>query len=358
MEDSIWASLAVPSPLQDRGIDQIYVFRTPMRIRFRDIDFREGLLLHGPHGWGECSPFWNYDPRVSARWLRAGLEVATQPLPTPLRHSVAINATIPITTPQDAYDRVLASGCHTVKVKVAGANTSLAQDCDRIAAVHSALSELHSNGTITQAGRIRVDANAAWDVEQACEAIKRYDRAAGMNGLDYVEQPCRNVSDLAAVRRRVQPRIAADEAIRLSDDPLAVKRAEAADIAIVKLQPLGGPSAVLELVERLDLPVVVSSALDTAVGIHAAATLAASLPELGDACGLGTVTLLSADVVEPRYEPQGGVIKVQGNADRPQVSFPHWHSLEGMNQADGTDIAAISLTQRWQERLTAMVSYV
>ncbi len=160
-----------------------------------------------------------------------------------------------------------------------------------------------------RAGRIRVDANGAWDIDQAVGAIGTLDRAAG--GLEYVEQPCASVEDLAAVRRRVDVPIAADESIRRAEDPYRVRDLEAADIAVLKVQPLGGVRACLRIAEDIGLPVVVSSALESSVGIAAGVALAAALPELPYACGLATVQMFADDVVTDRMLPVDGMLRVR-----------------------------------------------
>ena len=181
---------------------------------------------------------------------------------------------------------VVRSGCRTAKVKVADHPASLADDVARVEAVRDALGP---------GGAVRVDANGAWDVDTAVAAVRALDRAAG--GLEYVEQPCRTIDELAAVRRRVDVRIAADESIRRADDPLRVAVAGAADVAVLKCTPLGGVRRALRVAEAAGLPCVVSSALETSVGLAAELALAGALPELDFACGLGTLALLDGDLV-------------------------------------------------------------
>ncbi|MBM9466265.1 o-succinylbenzoate synthase [Nakamurella sp. YIM 132084] len=273
-----------------------------MRARFRGITVREGVLLRGPVGWGEFAPFWDYDDAACVPWLRSAVETATRPWPAPVRTTVPVNVTVPVVGPERAAALVRASGCRTAKVKVADPGTDLAADADRLAAVREA---------IGADGAIRIDANAAWDQDEAVDAIRRLDRAAG--GLEYVEQPCRSVAELAAVRRRVAVPIAADESIRRAEDPLAVARAGAADLAVVKVAPLGGVWAALRIAEQVaehGLPIVVSSAVDTAVGLAAGLALAAALPELPYACGLATAALLVADVSDALPAPVDGALPV------------------------------------------------
>lgn len=306
-------------------------YATPLRARFRGLTTRDGLLLKGDAGWGEFSPFWDYGPGESAAWLAAALEAATTPWPAPRRASIPVNVTIPAVPPDRAHALVLASGgCTTAKVKVAepGADpaATLAQDQARLEAVRDALGPQ---------GRIRIDPNAAWDLDDALARLPILDRAAG--GLEYAEQPCARVEDLAALRRRQHVPIAADESIRRAEDPFAVVRAMAADVAVLKVQPLGGVRSALFLAERLGLPVVVSSALETSVGIAAGLALAAALPELRYACGLATVHLLERDAVDEPLLPVDGAIAVR----RPE---PSPESL-GAVRADA------ATSRRWFARL-------
>lgn len=304
------------------------MFSIAMRTRFRGLRRREGMLLRGPAGWAEFSPFDEYDAPTGRPWLAAALDAAERPFPDPVRAEIPVNATVPAVDPQTAARIVRDAACSTAKVKVAEPGQSLADDLDRVAAVRDALGPR---------GRIRVDANGAWTVEEAVEAIVRLHRTAG---LEYVEQPCATVEELAVVRRRVAPPIAADESIRRAEDPYRVAALDAADIAVLKVQPLGGVRACLEIAERIGLPVVVSSAVETSVGLTAGVALAAALPQLPYACGLATASLLSADVVAEPLCPRDGNLPVV----RPEV--------------DETALAAVAAdaitTRAWQERLAAV----
>ncbi|GEL20380.1 o-succinylbenzoate synthase [Pseudonocardia asaccharolytica] len=262
------------------------LYAIPLRTRFRGITVREGMLIEGPAGWGEFCPFADYDDHVSASWLAAAIEQCTVGWPEPVRDRIPINCTVPAVDPQRAHGITARSGCRTAKVKVADHPESLAEDLARVEAVRDALGP---------DGAIRVDANGRWDVAGAVTAIRALDRAA--RGLEYVEQPCRTIEELAAVRRRVEVRIAADESIRHAEDPLRVAVAGAADVAVIKCTPLGGVRRSLRVAEAAGLPCVVSSALETSVGLAAQLALAGALPELDFACGLGTLTLLDGDVV-------------------------------------------------------------
>jgi O-succinylbenzoate synthase len=282
-------------------LNGLHVYATPLRTPFRDIAVREGVLILGPAGWGEFSPFREYDDAEAASWWRAAREAADDGWPPSVRTQVPVNATVPAVSPVDVAG-VLARfpGCTTAKVKVAAAGQSPAQDEDRLRAVRDALGP---------GGRIRVDANGAWDVDRAISLLPRYDRAAG--GLEYAEQPCKTTEELAAARRKLDIPIAADESIRRTGDPLRVASREAADVAVLKVQPLGGVRACLRIAEQIGLPVVVSSALETSVGIAAGVALAAALPELPYACGLATVGLLAQDVVDDPLVAVDGALPVR-----------------------------------------------
>lgn len=287
---------------------ETHVFSIPLRTRFRGITVREGVLLHDSDsgGWGEWSPFLEYDDEVARPWLRCALEAVAGDWPAPVRQAVPVNVTVPAVDPARAHAIVAAGGCRTAKVKVAEPGQTLADDEARLEAVRDALGP---------DGLIRIDANGAWDVDTAAHALAVLDRAAG--GLEYAEQPCATVEELAAVRRRASVLVAADESIRRAADPYRVRDLEAADIAVLKVQPLGGVNACLRIAEEIGLPVVVSSALETSFGIAAGVALAAALPELPHACGLATVQLLTDDVGAEPMLPVDGALPVRPvDADR------------------------------------------
>jgi O-succinylbenzoate synthase len=266
-----------------------------MRVRFRGITFREVALIDGPVGWGEFGAFLEYEPPEAAHWLAAGVEAAYSEPPSPLRDRIAINATVPAVGAGEVPD-VLARfpGARTAKVKVAEPGQSLADDVLRVNAVRALMPT------------VRVDANGGWTVDEAVSAAK----ALTADGpLEYMEQPCATVPELAEVRRRVDVPVAADESIRKADDPLRVVREGAADIAVLKVAPLGGVSELLNIAGQIEIPIVVSSALDSAVGIGQGLLAAAALPELEYACGLGTGGLFVEDIVEP-VAPVDGYLEV------------------------------------------------
>jgi O-succinylbenzoate synthase len=277
------------------------VFSIPLTTHFRGIDVREGVLLRGDAGWGEFSPFLEYDAATAAPWLAAAREAADEGWPEPLRTHIPVNVTVPACDPERAREIVLASqGCRTAKVKVAERGQAVSDDQARLEAVRDALGP---------DGLVRIDANGGWSVDEAVANIPVLDRASG--GLEYVEQPVATVEDLALVRRRVDVPIAADESIRRAEDPYRVRDLDAADIAVLKVQPLGGVRACLRIAEDIGLPVVVSSALETSIGIAAGVALAAALPELSHACGLATVQLLAGDVTDESLLPVDGMLPVR-----------------------------------------------
>jgi o-succinylbenzoate synthase len=291
-----------------------HVFTIPLRARFRRVDQRTGVLLQGPEGWGEFSPFPEYGPDIAVHWLRCAIEAATKNWPQPLRDSVPVNVTIPAVDPNRAHDIVAKSSCSTAKVKVAEPGQSLADDEARVEAVRDALGPN---------GRIRVDANGAWTVDEAHRAIKALDRYE----LEYVEQPVATLEDMATLRRSVDVPLAADESVRTAEDPLRVAGLGAADIVVLKVQPLGGVRRALDVAEAAGLPCVVSSALETSVGIAAGLALAASLPALPYACGLATVALLEGDVTTDSLRAVDGAIPVRRAGVNPDL-LERWRADE------------------------------
>jgi len=286
--------------------DQLFCYALRLRTRFRGISERQGMVWRGVAGWAEWSPFLDYEGAELVPWLRAAQEAAECEWPAPLRTEIPVNSTIPAVGPERAYEFAQAAGCRTAKVKVAERGQTLAEDVARLEAVRDALDS---------DGKIRIDANGGWTVEEALHAVRELDRF----DLEYVEQPCASIDELADLRRRLvraglQVPIAADESIRRAADPYQVAEREAADIAVLKVQPLGGVRACLQIAERIGLPVVVSSALETSVGIRAGLALAAALPHLPYACGLNTVALLNDDLVTGPLIAVDGVITMRDPA--------------------------------------------
>ena len=324
-------------------LSQTAVVSIPLQVPFRGIVHREALLLEGPCGWGEFAPFLEYDDPESARWLAAALEAAHTGWPAAVRDRVPVNATVPAVAATEV-EAVLRRfpGCTTAKVKVAQAGQSLAEDLDRVAAVRAVLGA---------SGRVRVDANGGWslpDATRALASLSSYD-------LEYAEQPCASVEDLAALRLSlaragVDVLIAADESVRKAEDPLRVARLGAADIVVLKVAPLGGVAAALDIALECGLPVVVSSALDTSVGIAAGVALAAALPDLPFACGLATASLLAGDVAAPSLDGHGGWVPVGAAEVSPSLleRFAAPAERRAWWQARATRCAAL-LEQRRQD---------
>lgn len=302
------------------------VYSIPMRTRFRGIARREGVLINGPVGWGEFSPFGEYGSRECARWLAAAREAAHQGWPAPVRDRVPVNVTVPAVGPDEAHEITRVSGCRTAKVKVAEPGETDADDIARVEAVRDA---------VGPGGRVRVDANGAWDVDHAARMIRTLDRFE----LEFVEQPCATLEELAALRRRVDVPVAADESIRRADDPLRVRAHGAADIVVLKAQPLGGVRAALRIAAECGLPVVVSSAIETSVGLAAGVALAAALPQLPYACGLATLSLLEGDVAVDPLVPENGEVLVR----RPRLD----ERALGGYEVDGADVGG----RNWRRRV-------
>ena len=280
-------------------VTDAHVVALPLVTRFRGVDVREALLLRGPEGWTEFSPFTEYDDAEAATWLAAAIDFGWHRQPGPVRTRIPVNATVPAVAAADVPG-VLArfDGCRTAKVKVAEAGQSLDDDVARVRAVRE---------TMGPEGRVRIDANGAWNLDEAERALHRLAEF----DLEYAEQPCATVDELAELRRRVKYMgipIAADESVRKASDPVAVARAGAADLLVIKAQPLGGVRRALAIVAAAGLPAVVSSALDTSVGLSMGVALAASLPRLDYDCGLGTAALLAADVAPEPLRPHAGAL--------------------------------------------------
>jgi O-succinylbenzoate synthase len=262
------------------------------------VDHREAVLIRGPAGWGEFSPFPDYPPEVTTRWLACALEAACSSLPEPGRLEIPVNVTVPALPPAESVALVLESGATTAKVKVAEPGQSLSEAVERIAAVRQALGPT---------GKIRIDVNAAWSVDDAVAATE----AMAVYGLEYVEQPVATVDEMIELKKRIPVPVAADELVRLNAEPLEVVERGAADILVVKVQPMGGVNRTLDLAGRAGVPVVISSALETSVGIYSGLLAASRLETLDYACGLGTVALIEGDVTMEPLIPKDGFLEVR-----------------------------------------------
>ena len=286
------------------------VFVLPLRNRFRNTDIRFGALFEGPSGWAEFAPFPEYSDDVAGRWLAGALEQAFGEWPTQIRSQVPVNAIVPIAdlgTTRKLVDEAIRHGMTTIKVKVGGNESSATNDAGRIAVIREVL---NANGI---AGAIRIDANAAWTPAQAVERLQMLNEVA--HGLDYVEQPCETFDDLRALKQAMssweQPvRIAVDEGVRQATSVDVAAIQEVADIVIIKSLPLGGVHRSLQIIDQIGLPVIVSGSLDTSVGLTSGIQLAASVPDLAGACGLGTGSLFAQDVVARPLVPTDGSLPV------------------------------------------------
>ena len=317
------------------------VVALPLRTRFRGITVREAVLFEGPLGWTEFSPFLEYEDAEAASWLHAAIDFGWRAAPAPLRDSIPVNATVPA-VPAAEIRSVLARypGARTAKVKVAEPGQTLADDIARVRAVREFLGP---------EGRIRVDANARWNVDEAEHAI----HALAPFDLEYVEQPCATIEELVEIRRRTKYMdvpIAADESVRKAEDPLAVAKAGAADLLVIKAQPLGGIHSALRIVAAAGLPVVVSSAIDTSVGIAMGAHLASAVPDLQFDCGLGTAAMFVDDVCDEPLLPRDGSIPVR----RPDVSRSKLDALAAPRERTAWWLERIRRCYALVERSTAL----
>jgi len=260
-------------------LDSLRVIALPMKTNFRGISVREVALIKGSHGWGEFSPFIEYDDAESAPWLASAIEAATTPQPKLYRTSVAVNGTIPALNDPDELARIVDSfpGVNTFKVKV---GNNLVEDLARIKVIRQL--RPHAN--------IRIDVNGLWNVGQAEEFL------ASVGQIEYVEQPCATIKELRELKSRTPVKIVGDEILRKAANPFDIDLTGAIDCLMLKVQPLGGIKRAHAIAEHHKLPIVVSSALESAVGIKHGLTLAASFEEMNFDCGLGTGSLLAADV--------------------------------------------------------------
>lgn len=283
-------------------INQVSVVRLPLNTKFRGLDHREVMIFKGSERFSEFSPFLEYGDQESATWLKAALEYANEPLPDQHRTKIAVNATLPAVRP-DLISSVLApfGTFGTVKIKVGGAGSDLEQDLARV---------LETNRLFPEA-KIRLDANGCFSVAEAVAFSQKITALP----IEYFEQPVATIEELVQLRHQLQTagielKIAADESIRKAVDPLEVSRLGAADIAVLKVQPLGGIRSALEIARASSLAPVVSSALESSIGIAHGLQLAASLTDLDYACGLATASLLAADVVTEPLIPTNGFLEV------------------------------------------------
>ena len=283
------------------------ILSIPLRNKFRGITIREVALFRGEHGWSEFGPFLEYDDAEAATWMQAALEAAHQPWPTLYRNQIPINATLPIVeVPQVAEILQRFPGSTTVKIKV--------DDFENGAKIVEEVLRINENY------RIRLDVNGGWSSEQAISNLLEYHLRFG-NVFEYVEQPCADLQDLALVKSEIPIKIAADESIRKNLGANFEEFKSFADIAILKWQPVGGFKAAHHLAQEIGLPVVISSALETGVGISHGLALAASFEAESLACGLGTVALFEADICEPAVLASDGYLEVKRREPKLRESY-------------------------------------
>jgi O-succinylbenzoate synthase len=289
----------------DQLLASMQVVALPLKSKFRGITVREVALFEGPAGWGEFAPFLEYDDRESSTWLISAIDAATNPAPMAHRSFIKVNATLPALNNAKEIEELLQSfaGCDTVKIKV---GDNLGEDIVRVARVRALLPK----------AKLRLDVNGAWSVEQAL--INLYAIYEEVGPLEYVEQPCATLAELRELKEKlvIDFKIVGDEIIRKAIDPFAIDLQGAVDVLMLKVAPLGGISRAREIGAHHKLPMVVSSALDSAVGISYGLQLAASLPTLDYACGLATGQLLSADIATlPLINGELAVHSVSPDAD-------------------------------------------
>jgi len=295
----------------DLILDSLRVVNLPTKTNFRGINHREVALFQGPQGWAEFSPFLEYSDEESARWLACAIEAATQAPPALYRSSIAVNATLPALNGESEIAQILAAfpGCTTIKIKV---GTNEEEDLARIAMVRK----------LSPQAKIRIDVNGLWSVDQASKFLER------CGEIEYVEQPCASVEELRELKSRVDVKIVGDEILRKSTNPFEVDLQGAIDIVMLKVQPLGGIKRAHALAAHHKLPVVVSSALESAIGINYGLTLAASFQELSYDCGLATGSLLARNVAElPIIDGKMQITRFEPNFDGLETSadrFEWW----------------------------------
>ena len=262
-------------------LESLRVVALPTTTNFRGVTVREVALINGEYGWGEFSPFLEYDDAESAPWLACAIEAATTPKPKLYRTEVAVNGTIPALNNEVELEKIVNSypGATTFKVKV-GSNA------------HEDIARINTIRSLRPGAKIRIDANGLLSVDQAVSLLQL------VGEIEYIEQPCATLEELRELKKRIDVKIVGDEVLRKAKDPFAVDLAGAIDYLMLKVQPLGGITRAHRLAEHHKLPVVVSSALESAVGINYGLILAASFEDMTFDCGLGTGSLLAKNVAE------------------------------------------------------------
>jgi len=284
----------------EEALASLRVLALPMRTTFRSLNIRETALFKGENGWGEFAPFVEYSDQESLPWLESAIEAADKPLSPALRESIPVNATVPASNDEAEIEQILSwyPGVDTVKIKV---GTGIQEDLVRIAQVRKHLPK----------AKIRIDVNGSWSVKEAALNVNAIYEVTG-DLLEYVEQPVASLDELKQLREdmSVDVKIAGDEVLRKAKDPFAISLYGAIDILMLKVSPLGGIKRAMDLASHHKLPVVISSALESAVGNSYGLALAARVPNLDYACGLGTSALFKQDVSD--IPIVNGAIKATG----------------------------------------------
>lgn len=281
-------------------LNSLHIVKLELKVPFRGVNFREVAIFKGPRGFAEFSPFLEYEADEAWRWLACAIEAGFSDLPVPKdSFEVPINATLPALNDRNEIAQILAlyPGAKTVKIKV---TNSLAENLQRISLVKEAYPDM----------KIRIDVNGSWNVDEAITHLRAISEIAD---IEYVEQPVTTREELLELKGKISTPIAVDELIRKARDPLNLDLTGVADFIILKVAPLGGIEKSLQIAKRYELPVVVSSALESAVGISYGAQLARALPNYQRDSGLATGVLFQSDLI--RYPVDQGKITI--SADQP-----------------------------------------
>lgn len=283
-------------------LNNLLTFRVELTDAMRGNSFREGVLIKGDYGWSEFAPFPHHTIEHSTRWLQAALEMAWTKLPDPKTETIEVNAISTSPLSEKAIEIIEASGCKTIKIKLAGSD--LKKDLDFLAEILN----------YKQNMVFRIDFNGCLNVEDAakyCNELNKFN-------VEYVEQPCASLEETALLKKKTQINIAIDETLRLSTDsidPVTIKRiSEIADFVVIKPIPVGGIKRFQNIAEQVlafGKKVVVSGSMDTSIGLYETALAQSLIDEKYRlVAGGGTGSILSTDVVSKSVKPHNGVIEV------------------------------------------------
>lgn len=293
--------MAFSTPSLDELLEHMTVVSIPLRTAFRGLQHREVAIFEGPQGPGEWAAFTEYDDSEAAWWLVAALEQAFGEEPSFVPKPVPVNAIVPALPPSDIEAWLqMFPGVAAVKVKIAQKGETLEDDIARAREVRRVCGD---------EVLLRLDVNASWDLDTATDSIQKLETFS----IDYVEQPVATIAEMKELQKRLagRVRLAADELIRTTRSLDLLDRS-VCDVAIIKPSPLGGFGRPIELASQAlerGMDVVVSSALETSVGLtHATAVACWVNQETGvdTAHGLSTQLLLRSDVADEPLAPQNG----------------------------------------------------